>query len=100
MRSGPGPGARRGARGDIGIIATRDYLLRAIRAFQDGAQPPHIVTDPAENDMTHIDTVHGVFPTSEGWREHWPYLTGLGPASGKGTTNGKGPTNRKVGAVR
>ncbi len=67
---------------DIGIIATRDYLLRAVKAFQKGEQPPHIITDPAKNDMTHIDSVHEVFPAKESWREHWPYLTAERPAAG------------------
>ena len=65
---------------DVALIAVRDYLLRAVRAFDDGGQPPHIVTDPAKNDMSHIDTIQEVFPKAESWREHWPYLTPVGPA--------------------
>ena len=59
---------------DVGIINVRDYLVRAAVAHDDGAEPPHIVTDPADNDMTHIDTVQDVFPASESWHDHWPYL--------------------------
>ena len=60
---------------DIAIIAVRNFLLKAVKAFQDGAEPPHLVRDPAQNVMTHIDTVQAVFPKTESWREHWPYLT-------------------------
>ncbi len=67
---------------DIGIIAVRDYLLRAVRAFADGGEPPHIITDPAKNDMGHIDTIQEVFSRSETWREHWPFLSTAGPAEG------------------
>ncbi|NIO07364.1 MAG: hypothetical protein GTO40_04935, partial [Deltaproteobacteria bacterium] len=59
---------------DKAIIAVRNYLLRTVKAFKNGAEPPHLISDPAKNDMTYIDTVHEVFPARESWREHWPYL--------------------------
>ncbi len=59
---------------DKAIIAMRNYLLRTVKAFERGEEPPHIITDPAKNDMTHIDSIHEVFPAEESWREHWPYL--------------------------
>jgi phthalate 4,5-dioxygenase oxygenase subunit len=59
---------------DMGIITVRDYLVRAAEAHSDGAEPPHIIMDPADNDMSHIDTVADVFPVTESWREHWPHL--------------------------
>ena len=64
---------------DKAIIAMRNYLLRAVRAFQKGEEPPHIIRDPAKNDMTYVDSVHEVFSAEESWREHWPYLTKDGP---------------------
>ena len=60
---------------DIAIIAVREYILRQMKAVQDGADPAHMVTDPALNEMTHVDAVQEVFPADEPWREHWPYLT-------------------------
>ena len=66
---------------DVAIIAVREYILRSVREVQDGADQPHIVTDEARNDMTHVDTVEEVFPASEPWREHWPYLTLSSPAT-------------------
>ena len=60
---------------DIAIIAVREYILRQVKAVQDGADPAHMVTDPALNEMTHVDAVQEVFPADEPWREHWPYLT-------------------------
>ncbi|MDA0799500.1 MAG: hypothetical protein O2884_12645 [Chloroflexi bacterium] len=55
---------------DVAIIAVREYILRAVRAVQDGADPPHILTDATHNDMTHIDAVQEVFPAAENWRDH------------------------------
>jgi len=60
---------------DKAVITVRNYLLRTVKAFERGEEPPHIITDPAKNDMTYIDSVHEVFPAEESWREHWPYLT-------------------------
>jgi len=60
---------------DIAIIAVREYILRQVKAVQDGADPAHMVTDAALNEMTHVDAVQEVFPVDEPWREHWPYLT-------------------------
>lgn len=56
---------------DVAIIAVREYILRPVRAVQEGADPPHILTDAAHNDMTHIDAIQEVFPAAE----NWPYLT-------------------------
>ena len=64
---------------DKAIITVRNYLLRTVKAFERGEGPPHIITDPAKNDMTYIDSIHEVFPAEVSWREHWPYLTKEGP---------------------
>ena len=45
-----------------------------MRAVQDGADPPHTVTDVALNDMTRVDAVHKVFAAAESRHEHWPGL--------------------------
>ena len=60
---------------DVAIIAVREYILRAVKAVQDGADPPHMVTSAALNDMAHVDAVQEVFPADEDWHEHWPHLT-------------------------
>ncbi|HLY66009.1 MAG TPA: hypothetical protein VKU60_10795, partial [Chloroflexota bacterium] len=59
---------------DKGVIAVRRRLLDAVRDFEAGQEPPHIVTDPAANDMSHVDTLAGVIPSSRHWREHFPHL--------------------------
>ena len=59
----------------VAIIAVREYILRAVRAVQDGADPPHILTDAAHNDMAHVDAVQEVVSADEDWHDHWPYLT-------------------------
>ena len=60
---------------DIGVIAVRDFILRAVKTVQDGGDPPHLVAAAAENIMTHVDTLQEVFSAGEPWRAHWPYLT-------------------------
>ncbi|HZR98988.1 MAG TPA: Rieske 2Fe-2S domain-containing protein [Chloroflexota bacterium] len=47
---------------DKGVIAVRRYLLDAVRAFERGAPPPHVVTDPAENDFYAIDGLAAYVP--------------------------------------
>src|SRR5207302_9769276 len=42
---------------DTGVIAVRRFLLDAARAFQEGKELPHIVTDPALNDFRHADSI-------------------------------------------
>jgi hypothetical protein len=64
---------------DKAIIAVRNYLLQTVKTFQNGEEPPHIITDPAKNHMTHVGSIQEVFPTEESWQEHWPYLTKEGP---------------------
>jgi hypothetical protein len=60
---------------DKGVIALRRYLIDALQAFQAGREPPHIVTDPANNAFPHVDTVTKVIPAGDDWRDHFPNLT-------------------------
>lgn len=59
---------------DLGVIALRKYLLKTIRAFADGADPPHQIAKSDMNDMTHIDTLAEVVPAGIHWREHFKHL--------------------------
>jgi len=38
------------------------------------AEAAHLVFDSAANDMSHIDTLAGVIPSSRHWREHFAHL--------------------------
>jgi phthalate 4,5-dioxygenase oxygenase subunit len=46
---------------DIGVIAVRDYLLKTVKAFQQGLEPPHTIHTESDNDMVRVDTVDGAF---------------------------------------
>jgi phenylpropionate dioxygenase-like ring-hydroxylating dioxygenase large terminal subunit len=39
---------------DITVIAVRKFLLQSVRALDGGKEPPHILRDPASNDMSHV----------------------------------------------
>ena len=65
---------------DMGVIAVRRRLLKAIESFQRGDPLPHITTD-AEQPMTHIDTIAESIPSGESWREHFAHLTLEAPSA-------------------
>ena len=60
---------------DKGVIAMRRFLIEAVQAFQSGREPPHIVTDPARNVFSHVDTLTKIIPSGENWRDHFKHLT-------------------------
>jgi hypothetical protein len=60
---------------DKAVIAVRKYLLNAVKEFQGGKEPPHIVRDPAENHFPHIDTFAQTIPAGIHWRERFGHLT-------------------------
>jgi phthalate 4,5-dioxygenase len=60
---------------DKGVIAVRRYMLDAVKRFQAGAEPPHLVRDPELNDFLHAESTYGVIDgDGDNWREHWPHL--------------------------
>lgn len=60
---------------DKGVIAMRRYLIDQLQAFQNGAEPPHILTEfDGPRDMGHIDTFAQVIPAGTTWRERFPHL--------------------------
>ena len=66
---------------DKALIAVRRYMIATVQAFQQGAEPPHIVTDPARNNFSHVDTLAEVIPAGEHWRELFPHLVNAAPAA-------------------
>ena len=60
---------------DKAVIAVRKFLLRSVKAFQDGAEPPHLVRDAAKNGFPHIDSLAELIPLGVPWREHFKHLT-------------------------
>jgi phthalate 4,5-dioxygenase len=59
---------------DTAVIGVRCYLLNTARALQRGDGPPNVVTDPARNHFTHVDTFGEVIDGSD-WRGAFPHLT-------------------------
>ena len=61
------------AASDKGVIAVRNYLLKAVDAFQKGDPLPHTSKDP-ELPQTHIDTFAVHYPKGDDWRERYPHI--------------------------
>ena len=59
---------------DKAVIAVRKFLINAVKEFQDGKEPPHIVRDPAQNRFSHIDTFAQTIPASIHWRDRFGHL--------------------------
>jgi len=59
---------------DKAVIAVRKYLINAVKEFQDGKEPPHIVRDPARNRFLHIDTFAQTIPANIHWRDRFGHL--------------------------
>jgi phthalate 4,5-dioxygenase len=56
---------------DIAIATSRQMLLRAIRAVQEGGDPAHVVRDPAANRFGHLVVVSEGISKDEDWRTFW-----------------------------
>ena len=59
---------------DKAVIAVRKFLINAVKEFQDGKEPPHIVRDPARNRFSHIDTFAQTIPANVHWRDRFGHL--------------------------
>ena len=66
---------------DKAVIAARRLLVDTVQAFQRGQEPPHVITDPAQNVLPHIDTLREVIPAGVPWREHFRHLTRTSPGA-------------------
>jgi hypothetical protein len=40
--------------GDITVIAVRKFLLRSVKEFEEGKEPPHVFTKAEDNNCSHI----------------------------------------------
>jgi hypothetical protein len=59
---------------DRAVISVRNYLLRMVKSFQEGAEPPNLVADPEDNRYPHVDTFSRVIEGND-WRATYPHLT-------------------------
>jgi phenylpropionate dioxygenase-like ring-hydroxylating dioxygenase large terminal subunit len=55
---------------DRAIIASRVLLLKALRAIQDGRDPPHVFRRPPANGESNIVVMHEEIPISADWRAY------------------------------
>jgi nitrite reductase/ring-hydroxylating ferredoxin subunit len=63
---------------DKAVIALRKYLLSAVKTFQEGKEPPHIVRDAKRNRFPHVDCFAELLPENIHWRQQFDYLTETG----------------------
>lgn len=66
---------------DKAIAAHRRLLLQAIRAVQDGAEPPNVTHDPARNDYEDLICADAIVPAGEDWRASWRKYLKVGAAA-------------------
>jgi hypothetical protein len=52
---------------DKTIIALRKLLLQAIKATEEGKDPPHVIKDAALNSFQRLRAVKGIIPVEGSW---------------------------------
>jgi len=60
---------------DKAVIAVRKFLLTAVKASQNGHEPPHIVREAQRNWFPHIDCFAYLLSRDVPWRRQFDYLT-------------------------
>jgi hypothetical protein len=56
---------------DKAIAAHRRLLLQAVRTVMEGGEAPHVIRDPAKNNMEDLVCADAVIPAGEDWRTTW-----------------------------
>jgi len=46
-------------------------MIDAIRAVENGEQPPHVIRDAAHNDMSDIAVISAIIPETVDYRANW-----------------------------
>ena len=59
------------ATSDVCIITARRIMIDAIRAVENGEQPPHVIRDAAHNDMSDIAVISAIIPETVDYRANW-----------------------------
>lgn len=54
--------------GDAHLAAVRQFLLKAVRDFQNGIDPPGLAWEPAQNRFDDVWFLSGNIPANESWR--------------------------------
>ena len=60
---------------DKAVIAVRKFLINAVKALQQGEEPPHLVRAAEHNWFPHIDCFASLMPEGTNWRQQFAYLT-------------------------
>ena len=53
---------------DIAIIAARKLMEKAIRDIQAGGEPPHVIRDPAQNDLSNLLVISDLLTGVNDWK--------------------------------
>ena len=67
---------------DRAVIVVRNMIVDAVKRFQAGHEPPHLVADPALNHFAHVDAVQAVIPADADWHTHFPRLVASAAQNG------------------
>jgi len=57
---------------DAFVIQVRRFLLRAVKDFQAGKQPPGLIYEPEQNDFAHVRCEAAYLPANMSWRSLYP----------------------------
>ena len=55
---------------DIAIVAARKLMEKAIRDIQAGGEPPHVIREPAQNDLSHLLVISDLLVGVSNWKEY------------------------------
>jgi phthalate 4,5-dioxygenase oxygenase subunit len=56
--------------GDITVIALRKRLLKVVRGFDAGQEPPHLIRKPEQNDMRQVACIVTKIPSTADPKQH------------------------------
>jgi phenylpropionate dioxygenase-like ring-hydroxylating dioxygenase large terminal subunit len=55
---------------DIAIIAARKLMQKALRDIQEGREPPHVIRDAAQNDLSHLLVISDLLKGVSDWKAY------------------------------
>src|SRR5581483_10083442 len=68
---------------DRAVIVVRNAIVDAVRGYQAGREPPHLVADPALNHFAHVDALQACIPAGSDWHTHFPQLVASATQNGR-----------------
>ncbi len=71
---------------DIAIVAARKLMEKAIRDIQDGREPPHVIRNSKQNNLTHLLVISDLVEGVSDWKG---YTRGLEAEAKKALGNGQ-----------